>query len=174
MYYTKEKIISHNKLIFLDIDGCVTSVNDGTFFNPDPEKYHPSKNIVNKLKNFCDINDVKIIISSNWRKFDVDGSWTNSYGTYKNPLPELIELLGEYCVGILPPDRHITKSQALIKWINEQSYTGNFVIFDDDLREGYQKTNEFDIKYRFVFVSSKYGIIDDDLDKAKDILKGIY
>ena len=69
-------------VIFLDIDGCLTSKRDNTYFNPNPNKYHPSKNIIDLLETFCLANDIKIIISSNWRKFDENASWTNGYGTY--------------------------------------------------------------------------------------------
>ena len=84
---TKIKV---DKLIFLDIDGCITSEEEGNYFSPDPSLYHPSKKIVSKLIDFCRTNNVKIVISSNWRKFDIDGVWKNSYGVYKNPLLETI------------------------------------------------------------------------------------
>ena len=34
------------KVIFLDIDGCLTSEREGTYFNSDPTKYHPSKKVM--------------------------------------------------------------------------------------------------------------------------------
>ena len=164
---TKIKV---DKLIFLDIDGCITSEEEGNYFSPDPSLYHPSKKIVSKLIDFCKCNNTKIIISSNWRKFDIDGVWKNSYGVYKNPLPETIQMLGDVYVETLPPERHVTKSDALIKWLNKTGYTGSFVIFDDDLHENYQNKTEFNIKDKFVFIDSRFGITDDNLKTAKNIL----
>lgn len=160
-----------DKVMFLDIDGCLTSEIDGNYFNPDPAKYHPSKKIVDRILNFCEKEDVSIVISSNWRKFDIDGYWNNSYGTYRNPLTEVKDLLKKFCIGTLPPDRHITKAKALIKWLNETSYDGNFVIFDDDAREGYQTTDDFGIKNKFVSIDSRFGITEKDLKEAKEILR---
>lgn len=171
MYNSQEIKNKHvNKLIFLDIDGCVTSKNDESYFNPDPAKYHPSKNIVNKLVDFCKDNDIMIVVSSNWRKFDIDGTWTNSYGTYKNPLSELISMISDVYLDTLPPDRHVTKSVALVKWFNITGYTGKFVIFDDDVSEGYGKTDNYNIKNMFIQIDATTGITDNDLKKASDIL----
>lgn len=168
--YNTSKIIA-DKIIFLDIDGCVTSKLEGNYFNPDPKKYHPSKKIVNKLITFCVNNNVKIVISSNWRKFDIDGIWKNSYGTYKNPIAELRKMISAIYFCTLPPDRHITKSEALIKWLITTGYNGKFVIFDDDLCENYQNTLDFDIKNKFILVNSEIGISDNDLKQAKQILE---
>ena len=46
-------------------------------------------------------------------------------------------MLGRLYVGDLPKDRHITKAEALIMWLEQTGYSGKYVVFDDDLREGY-------------------------------------
>ena len=159
-----------NRVIFLDIDGCLTSMEDFSYFNPDPEKYHPSLKLINKVKALCTKTGAKVIMSTNWRKFDVDGTWKNQYGVYKNPLPETMRWFGNYCLGTLPKTRHINKSQALILWLKETSYTGKFVIFDDDFKEQFQNTSDFGIMDMFIHINPQYGITDDDILKAKRIL----
>ena len=99
-----------NRLIFLDIDGCLTSIDDGSYFNPDPDKYHPSLKIMNRIKTLCNNVNAKVVMSTNWRKFDIDGTWKNQYGVYKNPLSETMKYFDNLCIGTLPRTRHINKS----------------------------------------------------------------
>ena len=54
----------------------------------------------------CDKTGAKIVMATNWRKFDIDGEWVNKYGTYKNPLKEVHEVLDGFILGSLPPIRH--------------------------------------------------------------------
>jgi hypothetical protein len=79
-------------------------------------------------------------------------------------------MLGNVYIETLPPERHITKSDALIIWLNKTGYTGSFVIFDDDLHENYQNKTEFNIKDKFIFIDSRFGITDNNLKTAKNIL----
>lgn len=165
----KEAAISN--IIFLDIDGCLTSVDDGTYFNPDPACYHVSDKILARVIALCKTKNAGIVISSNWRRYEPNGTWKNQYGEYKNPLPSLKKKLGDLYIGTLPKDRHITKSQALILWIQESCYAGDFVIFDDDLREGFQDAIEYDIMNHFVLVDSQHGITEDNIKEAFEIFK---
>ena len=159
------------KVIFLDIDGCLTSEREGNYFNPDPVKYHPSKKIMTQIMKLCDETGAKVIMSTNWRKFDIDGVWINSYGTYHNPLQEVLDFFGEeYCIGTLPAIKHINKSQAVILYLEEHDDIDSFVIFDDDEREQFQSTCDFKIKKHFVFIDNVDGITEYDIDRAKEIL----
>ena len=158
------------KIIFLDIDGCLTSEREGTYFNPDPAKYHPSKKVMKQLMKLCDKTGAKIVMATNWRKFDIDGEWVNKYGTYKNPLKEVQAFFGDYCIETLPRTRHINKAQATIIYLEEHDDIGSFVIFDDDTREQYQNTYEYGIKDNFILVDVANGITEHDINKAKDIL----
>ena len=158
------------KVIFLDIDGCLTSEREGTYFNPDPAKYHPSKKVMEQLMKLCDKTGAKIVMATNWRKFDIDGEWVNKYGTYKNPLKEVQAFFGDYCIGTLPRIRHINKAQATILYLEEHDDISSFVIFDDDTREQYQNTYEYGIKDNFILVDIANGITKYDISKAKDIL----
>lgn len=162
----------HNNInyIFLDIDGCLTSIKHNTYFNPDSSKYHPEQTIVDSIIKLCKSTNANVIMSSNWRKFDINGVWTNSYGSYKNPLYEVKQMLGKYCIGTLTNIRHITKSQALTLWFDENKIDGSFVIFDDDVREGFQNVYEYGIKDHFILVDNNFGITSNDIAVAKAIL----
>ena len=163
-----EKNNNYN-LIFLDFDGVVTSKEEGGYkWNP-PEKYGPSKTIINRLKKLCDDTNSRIIIASNWRKFEPYDYYTFAEGRVQNPLPKLREMLDDYIVGSLPPDRHISKSQSLELWFEyNEDFKGNYVIFDDDLREGYQDKPSF--QKRFILVESEFGLTDEICEMAKKIL----
>lgn len=158
------------KVIFLDIDGCLTSKREGTYFNPDPAKYHPSKTVMKQIMKLCDETGAKIVMATNWRKFDIDGEWVNKYGAYKNPLKEVQAFFEDYCIGTLPKTRHINKAQATILYLEEHDDIDNFVIFDDDKREQYQNTYEYGIKDSFILVDTANGITEYDISRAKDIL----
>lgn len=84
-----------SNIVFLDIDGCLTSINDGTYFNPDPAYYHVSDAILVKVIALCKAVKASIVISSNWRRYEPDGKWKNQYGEYKNPLSNLKKKLGD-------------------------------------------------------------------------------
>lgn len=159
------------KVIFLDIDGCLTSEKKGTYFNLDPAKYHPSKTVMKQIMKLCDETGAKVVLSSNWRKFDFDGHWINRYGIYKNPIGEVKKTLEDYCIDVLPKTRHINKSQALVLWLEiQETVPESFVIFDDDLREQFQNTHDYGIKDHFILVDTANGITEYDISKAKDIL----
>ena len=159
--------------MFLDIDGCVTSADDGTYFNPDPACYHVSDVLLSKVIALCKAKNAKVVVSSNWRRYEPNGTWKNQYGEYKNPLPSLIKKLGSLYIGTLPKDRHITKSQALILWMEQnEDFNGEFVIFDDDLREAFMLTDEYGIKDHYVHVDSQHGITDENIRTAMAILRG--
>lgn len=171
-------------VIFLDVDGVLTAMDDtpGSYINHDPSEYGPSPSCIERLKKFCKEIDAKIIVSSNWRKHPDDGPcsfWTHNgvHGTRKivqNPLPKVREQLKEWIVGYLPPIRHTTKAEALVLWFEESEISPdeiNFVIFDDDLREDLDKTYEYHIKDHFILTNVQTGLTDDDIAKAREILR---
>lgn len=162
--------------IFLDIDGVCNSMHEtpGSYLSHTPEEYGISHKNCLTLAKFADSIKAKIIIASNWRRFPKDGYW--SFGVtgakYKNPLPELRMYLGNRVAGDLPHDRHITKSEALELWFEDNGKdwkTEKYVIFDDDLREGYQSSGKF--AKHFVYVNPEHGLTDVEVNKAKAILE---
>lgn len=163
------------KLVFLDIDGVMTSTLEtpGSYINHNENEYGASPLCVKRLIDLCEKTNSKIIISSNWRKFDSFGShsrWFNPFtGKYnQNPMPKLIDQLGELYIGSLPKVRHLNKSQALKIWFDETELNvDNYVIFDDDLNEQFQ---ESEFKNNFILTDFEIGLTDDDCEKALKIL----
>ena len=96
---------------------------------------------------FLKKTDANVVISSNWRRFPDDGYWIASETIrFKNHLPELKSILGKRYIGDLPHDRHISKSDALVLWgeFNDIDFKKlNYVIIDDDEREGFRNVYEF-------------------------------
>jgi len=167
---------SKQKLIFLDIDGVLTSMDDtpGSYINHEPLQYGPSPTCVERIKKLCNETGAKIVISSNWRKHPDNGPcsfWTYRDGhqvvkTVQNPLPTVRRLLGNLVVGHLPPVRHTTKAEALILWFEENNMSEedlSFVILDDDPRENFDKTFEYSIKDHFIMTSPEHGLTDGDV-----------
>lgn len=127
-----------DNLIFCDFDGVLTSEEDGTYFNPEVNKYTYSIKCVRLLLKLCNETRSKIVISSNWRKFADDDCWVNGKNKFFNPLPKLRTVLKDYIYDVLPVVRHMNKSKALTLWFDSNvEFNGNFVIFDDDLNEGF-------------------------------------
>lgn len=136
-----------------------------------PEEYGLDPEIVSRVKKLCDETNSKIIIASNWRKFNIDAEY--GFGIdkkVKNPLPKVYEAFKDYIIGTLPPERHISKAFATVLWFEDTDFKGKFVIFDDDLREEYQTTGEYNISKHFILTNREFGITEEDIEKAKQIL----
>lgn len=168
------------KIIFVDFDGVMTSQSEtpGSYITNESANYGASPSCLNQLRQLCDETGAKIVISSNWRRFEDDGIcsfWTHPtlHKTVGNPLPKFKKQMDDYIVDILPTDKHITKSQALILWFIENGLTQddiNYVIFDDDPAEGFAMTAEYDIRDHFIQTSAATGLTDADAVKAKSLL----
>ena len=164
------------KIIFLDFDGVVTSEIEtpGSYITNSGINYGPTSICVNRLLNLAENTGSKIVISSNWRKFDIDGKksiWKHSvYGEIHNPLPKFIPMLKDFYLETLPPIRHIKKAFLAEKWLNEHNNIESFIALDDMCEyEGYCSLNIF--KNRYINTNSKTGLTDEDCKKAFEILK---
>ena len=170
----KEKTVEKigGNLIFCDCDGVLTSIADGTsFLLLDPTVYRPSKKKVDLLKKLADETGSKIVITSNWRKFDDDGYYSYHGVRFNNPFPKLRRMLKGYIYSELPPERHMTKAECMILWLEEHSeFTGNFVVFDDDPRENFAKTSDYKICKKYIETSPQTGLTAQDAEDAKKIL----
>ena len=73
--------------------------------------------------------------------------------------------------GTLPLDKHINKSQALVLWFKQNpEFDGKFVIFDDDKCEGFESTTDYNINKNFILTDPEWGLTNDDVEKAVEIL----
>lgn len=169
-------------ICFVDVDGVLTSCDaEGASYvkivreypTMGPDQYTYTERCIKLLEDFCHENNCKIVISSNWRRFalddSADGSWSHGKIFFKNPLLKIYERLGDLVVGTLPKDRHINKSQALKLWFElGNKINGKFVIFDDDVSEGFSLTQYCT---NFVLTDFEVGLSQQDIEKAKEIIK---
>ena len=166
------------KICFVDFDGVLTSQHEipGSYVNFLSE-YGISPSCFDRLEEICIRTNAIVVVSSNWRRFDDDGRWSHctfdGIHAFKNQLPKLKEMLGKRYAGTLPKDRHINKSQALILWFKQHpEFDGQFVILDDDKSEGFQDTIEYGINKHFILTDPEWGLTNDDIEKAVEILNG--
>lgn len=156
----------------LDCDGVLTAYADGTsFMCKNPENYHPSPALMKRLIDFLHANGCGVVLATNWRKYP-EGHTLNFFGKdFPSPLGALRKVLGEYIVGELPFGYDIRKSEALHLWFEDVGLSpsaSKYVIFEDDLREGYQSSPLF--CRRTVFTNPEFGLSDEDVAKANAIL----
>lgn len=164
------------KVIFLDFDGVVTAKNGtpGSYMTHGPEGYGPTPVCVNRLMKLVKDSGAKIVISSNWRKFDVDGPgsiWKNPwYSDVKNPLPGFIPMLGDAYLESLPALRLCKAAVAGYWLLIKKSGVESFVALDDMCsQEGYDRFETF--KGRYINTDRETGLTDEDCEKALAILK---
>jgi len=173
---TTEKRENPKNLIFLDFDGCVTSLLDKTsYLSGDISTYGVSKRCIDHIRDICSKCDAKVVISSNWVRIEDEGldCWKFGSTVVPNPLPKLREKLGPLLFDHLPGIRHCTKAERLILWFEENDwFNGNFVIFDDDPRENFQTTHDYGICDHFIKCNSDFGITSKDTEAAMEILNG--
>lgn len=174
----KRNSMIFGKIIFLDFDGVMTNYSDefGSYVTHEPAFYGPSESNVKRLRALCEKTGARVVITSNWRKFDEDGrcsfwTWKEQKKTVKNPLPQLKEQIGDLILCMLPKLRHLTKADVLKTWLEDSNICLDelkFVIFDDDVREGFQDVAEF--KDNFIKTDPAYGITDEDVKNAATLL----
>ena len=169
--------VTEHPLIILDIDGVLTSTLEtpGSFKNHKGDDYGVSRGPYRHLLELISSTDAKVVISSNWRRFEEIGPlsyWHNmSYGDFKNPLPNLKKHLKSCYLCDLPKDRHIRKSEALRRWFADTGINPeicSYVIFDDDEREGFVDS---EFKVHFIMTDFKTGLTSEDCKKAEMILQ---
>ena len=164
------------KIIFLDFDGVVTAKNGtpGSYMTHGLDEYGPTPVCVDRLTKLVKDSGAKIVISSNWRKFDVDGPgsiWKNPwYGSVKNPLPGFIPMLGDAYLESLPTIR-LCKAAVADYWLLvKKSGVESFVALDDMCaHEGYDRFETF--KGRYINTDPETGLTDEDCEKALAILR---
>lgn len=164
-----------SNIIFLDFDGVLTSTDEGnSYLNMDDLKYRPSRRLVKMLKDLCDRTNSKIVIASNWRRYDEDAYFTYGGIRFFNQLPKLRKSLKKYIIGDLPYTfgvRGKRKADYLLDWFNEhKDFHGNFVIFDDADYEKYGETRKKKISSHFVMTNPATGLSESDIRTAESIL----
>ena len=163
------------KLIFLDLDHVLTNtdLDQSSFLSYDPAKYHLSELNLKFLDKILNETKAKIVIASNWRRFVPPYIfWEFKGKRYRSIFESFKIMYKDYIIGILPPDRHITKCEALELWFEDNEWfdkkTSKYVILEDDTREGYQAHPIF---YKHLILTDYHvGLTENDANKAISIL----
>lgn len=165
------------KVIFLDIDGVLNSerlmnrrLQEGFEYDCDDETYHNIDEIeVQRLANFCEENNVKIVLSSSWRYCNLED--TIEYlgkSLYKHIHPII-----KHIIGVTPrlytkiengSWYHLDRGYEIQKYLDNHSNITNYVIIDDDsdMLESQMEN--------FLQTDFKTGLTKNDYPKIKKIL----
>lgn len=168
------------KIIFIDIDGVLTNVEDGSsYLCGDPSTYRISeRNLANLMLVLDSSPSTRVVVSSNWRRFDDNGKWSycrfGSVYAFKNQLPKLRRMLSKWIIGDLTHERHLSKSEALELWFEDNPWAskihGKYVIFEDEPEaEGFTAHPIF---YKHTIKTSRdVGLAEEDAARALAFLK---
>ena len=172
-----KNLFNNVKICILDIDGVLTNVEDGSsYLCEDPKTYRISeKNLKNLLFVLEKEQKTKIVISSNWRRFEGDNpAWIYKSEIYYGCLPYLRRLLKNWIIGDLTHERHLSKAEALELWFEDNDWISKtkdkYVILEDDVeQEGFSMHPIF---YKHTIKTSRItGFTNDDARRALMILK---
>lgn len=162
------------KIVFLDFDGVVTARNGtpGSYMTHGQDEYGPTPRCMERLLELVRRSCAKIVVSSNWRKFDKDGpgsTWRHPlYGNVANPLPKFVPQLGRAYLETLPPIR-LCKAAVADWWLLGKPDVDSFVALDDMCElEGYDRFDTF--RNRYVNTDPETGLTDEDCEKAFEML----
>jgi hypothetical protein len=167
------------KIVFLDFDGVVTAKNGtpGSYLTHRLDEYGATPACLKRVLKLVSKTQAKIVISSNWRKFDETGPgsfWTHPiFGNVPNPLPKFIPALGGAYLETLPPVRTVGKAAVVWNWLTARKGIDSFVVLDDMCRrEGFCSVPEF--FNRYVNTDPETGFTEKDLRAAETILSAIW
>ena len=165
------------KVIFIDIDGVLTNVEDGSsYLCGNPSTYRISeKNLENLLLVLKAEPQTRVVISSNWRRFEGDHpAFEYNRKIYYGCLPKLRWMLSKWIVGDLTHERHLTKSEALELWFEDNSWLskkfGKYAILEDEpFAEGFSSHPIF---YKHTVKTNKQiGFSREDVEKTLSLIK---
>jgi hypothetical protein len=124
------------KVIFLDIDGVLNSetfaiwcYHNNSFIQEGGSNFINPK-VVKLITDLCEEHDVKLVISSSWRLYDLE-STIDDFKRYRDLVP-----LIPYIVGVTPrvlDDRVWQKrGEEIEDYLNKHTEVENYCIIDDD------------------------------------------
>ena len=142
--------MTNNKYIFLDIDGVLNAPGDKIIHEMFEE---------NKLKLLVDFivsNGCKVVLTSNRRAYESD-------------VKIIKKVFEPYTEIMLLSERRLFKYRGQeIEFYVKQNGIKNYVIFDDN-DNGI--SNILELNSHFILVNYLTGITENDIEKAKEILK---
>ena len=164
------------KVIFLDIDGVLNSTDymheliDNNVHEYENDIYQfIDENAVNIIVNLCKEYNLKLVITSSWRHFNLES--TLEY--FKEIENKKIWSLIPYIIGVTPrawiekEDGHLDfldRGYEIEKYLNENKEIDEYVILDDD-------TDMLESqKEHFIHIDGKHGLNDCYINEIKKIL----
>lgn len=151
------------KVIFLDFDGVITTLNSG---------YRLDYDKVDMIKEIIDKTDAKLVISSSWKSYDLKSTIEDlkkSGFTLCDHIIDITPSLGIFKYnnndGEARTEFHIPRGIEIDFWLEHTNYNVlNYVILDDfDDMLYVQKDN-------FIQTDMYNGLNDNDVKKAIEIL----
>lgn len=144
------------KVIFLDIDGVLNSerlmdrrLSEGIEYDCDEELYHNIDEIeVERLANFCEEYNVKIVLSSSWRCWNLE----DTIEDLSHPRYKYIHPIIKYIVGVTPrlyvekPNGvldHLDRGCEIQKYLDMHNDIEEYIIIDDDSDMLEEQMNNF-------------------------------
>lgn len=124
-------------ILFLDVDGVLNSADfidrmvvygqiHGKSWTDDGGNHFIDPEAVKRVIHLCNNKDVKVVISSSWRYFDLPTT-IESFKGYRDLVP-----LIPYIVGVTPRLKSGHRGTEIAQWLSEHPEVERYVIVDDD------------------------------------------
>lgn len=146
-----------NKIVFLDIDGVLTTKDTSYFTN----SYALNPKNVDRARRLLDATGAKMVWSTNWRGKD-DGVWVHNGIVTKSLFPEARRIFKDYEFEVPMKRNHgCSKYVDIIGWLRENMWAwSDFAIIDD---QGNQQLELFG--ENFFRTDFDVGLTDCDVDR---------
>ena len=156
------------RVIFLDVDGVLNSEEFACWCHEFPDFVREGGSnwadpiAVRMITSLCEEHDIKLVISSSWRMFDVK-STIDCFKNYRDLTP-----LCKYIIGVTPRNTNDQvwedRGEEIQHYLDTHPEIDNYCIVDDD--------NDMLDSQRdnFVRTNSTHGLTIYDCDKIRKIL----
>tara|TARA_Y100000310_G_C20641622_1_gene794276 strand:- start:380 stop:847 length:468 start_codon:yes stop_codon:yes gene_type:complete len=151
------------KIIFLDVDGVLNNVNDGTF----SQSQAISGENFNNLKHIVAATNAKVVLSTSWRH---DAGLAIISKHLEDANIEVIGLTPSLCPTIIMNDEDdVPRSVEIQVWLDKNVAKFDdlviYVILDDE-----DHAADNNMQMNFIHVNTRTGLTEDDATKAVEIL----
>lgn len=169
-------------ILYLDIDGVLNNrVHDCLLFECEPLKYKLDPFNLMFLDNILERTNTRIILSTSWRNYPDDHTFTNIKGwEYTSLLPQLRHDYKDYIIDNAPHEHGSDKYTDILYSINSLKANpkldiSSFAILDDDPIQGLEKFNtdpEYMEYVHFFKTSKMYGLDEEISEKVISFFNG--
>lgn len=133
------------KVIFLDFDGVLNSVNTPGVYGMDGPMLEPEKMAL--LKQLVDATGAEIVLTTSWREhWSADPKECDSTGS------RIRQIFAACGLRILDrtPELHTQREQEILSWLDGHPEVRQFVVLDDRLM-AHERLNGHIVKTSFYF-----------------------